>query len=174
VEIKGIAREPGARAKVAVFTSDEAIDPIGACIGQRGSRINTIITELGGEKIDVIQYNEDAATYLKHALSPAKVESVELNDETKEAVVNVPADQYSLAIGRGGVNVRLAANLTGWTIKVVEKGGEEKAVSSEDTEVTEKTENTDTENTEEKESTDPSAPSAEAEVAQDKEGKSEE
>lgn len=132
VEIKGIARDPGHRSKVAVFTADEGIDPIGACIGQRGSRINTIITELGGEKIDVIQYNEDPATYLKHALSPAKVESVELNNETKEAIVNVGSDQFSLAIGRGGVNVRLAATLTGWTIKVVEKGAEDKVVSSED------------------------------------------
>lgn len=132
VVIKGIARDPGHRSKVAVFTDDETIDPIGACIGQRGSRINTIIEELGGEKIDIIQFNEDAKSYIKHSLSPAKVDSVELNEETKEAIVNVASDQFSLAIGRGGQNVRLAANLTGWTIKVVEKGAEEKVVSSED------------------------------------------
>ncbi len=129
VVIKGIARDPGARSKVAVATDDESIDPIGACVGQRGSRITTIIDELGGEKIDVILYNENAEGYIKAALSPAKVVSVELNDETKEAVVMVEADQFSLAIGRGGQNVRLAAELTGWKIKVVEKDGTQVAVS---------------------------------------------
>lgn len=129
VVIKGIARDPGARSKVAVATDDESIDPIGACVGQRGSRITTIIDELGGEKIDVILYNENAEGYIKAALSPAKVSSVELNDETKEAVVTVEADQFSLAIGRGGQNVRLAAELTGWKIKVVEKDGTQVAVS---------------------------------------------
>ncbi|HBU07060.1 MAG TPA: transcription termination/antitermination protein NusA [Candidatus Magasanikbacteria bacterium] len=132
VQIKGIAREAGHRSKVAVFTADESIDPIGACIGQRGSRINTIIEELGGEKIDIIQYSENVESYIKQALSPAKVDSVELNEDTKEAVVNVVSDQFSLAIGRGGQNVRLAANLSGWTIKVVEKGAEDKVVSSDD------------------------------------------
>lgn len=129
VVIKGIARDPGARSKVAVATDDESIDPIGACVGQRGSRITTIIDELGGEKIDVILYNENAEGYIKAALSPAKVVSVELNDEAKEAVVMVEADQFSLAIGRGGQNVRLAAELTGWKIKVVEKDGTQVAVS---------------------------------------------
>ena len=131
VEIKGIARDAGNRSKVAVFTADENIDPIGSCIGQRGSRITTIIEELGGEKIDVIQYNDNAEQYIKHALSPAKVAGVELNGDTKEAVVYVVPDQFSLAIGREGQNVRLAAELTGWKIKVVEQGGE-KIVSSDE------------------------------------------
>jgi len=131
VLIKGIARDPGNRSKVSVFTDDESIDPIGACIGQRGSRITTIIDELGGEKIDVIQYSDDAVQYIKHALSPAKVDEVELNDAEKEATAKVATDQFSLAIGRGGQNVRLAADLTGWKIKVVDLGGGEE-VSSED------------------------------------------
>lgn len=131
VVIKGIARDPGSRSKVAVFTADESIDPIGSCVGQRGSRITTIIDELGGEKIDVILYNENAETYIKAALSPAKVASVELAEAEKEAMVMVEADQFSLAIGRGGQNVRLAAELTGWKIKVVEKDGTQVA-SSED------------------------------------------
>ena len=131
IEIKGIARDPGYRSKVAVHTDDETIDPIGSCIGQRGSRITTIIDELGGEKIDIIQYSDDAVSYIKNALSPAKIDSVELNEEEKEAVVKVVEDQFSLAIGRGGQNVRLAAELTGWKINVVQKDGEV-VVSSED------------------------------------------
>jgi len=119
VVIKGIARDPSHRAKVAVFTDDETIDPIGTCIGQRGSRINTIIAELGGEKIDVIHFNDNAETYIKNSLSPAKVQSVKLNEDAKEADVYVAADQYSLAIGRGGQNVRLASDLTGWKLNVV-------------------------------------------------------
>jgi len=119
VVVKGIARDAGYRAKVAVHTDDEAIDPIGACIGQRGSRITTIIEELGGEKVDVIQYKEDAESYIKEALSPAKVENVELNEEEKEAVVHVEDDQFSLAIGKNGQNVRLASELTGWKIDVI-------------------------------------------------------
>jgi N utilization substance protein A len=134
--IKDIARDPGNRSKVAVFTSDESIDPIGACIGQRGSRITTVIEELGGEKIDIIQWSDNPHEYLKHALSPAKVLKVELNDETKEAIAKVGPDQFSLAIGRSGQNVRLAAALTGWKIKVVQEGEEEKIVSSEDDETT--------------------------------------
>lgn len=132
VVIKGIARDAGFRSKVAVATDDESIDPIGACIGQRGSRINTVIEELGGEKIDIIQYSDKTEEYIKQALSPAKVDSVELNKKTQAAVANVSSDQFSLAIGRGGTNVRLAAQLTGWKINVVEKGNEEKVVSSED------------------------------------------
>ena len=131
VMIKGIARDAGNRSKVAVFTEDESIDPIGSCIGQRGSRITTIIEELGGEKIDVIQYSNNAVDYIKHSLSPAKVSSVELNEEEKEAIAMVDSDQFSLAIGRGGQNVRLAADLTGWKIKVQDLGGE-KEISSED------------------------------------------
>ncbi|PIR75988.1 MAG: transcription termination/antitermination protein NusA [Candidatus Magasanikbacteria bacterium CG10_big_fil_rev_8_21_14_0_10_42_10] len=134
VEIKGIARDPGSRSKVAVFTTDDSIDPIGACIGQRGSRITTIIDELGGEKIDVIMWSDDPVDFIKQALSPAKVGHVELNEQTKEAVVSVGEDQFSLAIGRGGQNVRLAAELTGWKITVAEEGNADTVVSSEDDE----------------------------------------
>ena len=132
VEIKAIARDPGNRSKVAVSTDEDSIDPIGSCIGQRGSRITTIIDGLGGEKIDVIQFSDNAVEFIKNALSPAKVANVELNEESKEATAHVEADQFSLAIGRGGQNVRLAAGLTGWTINVVEEGGDGEAVSSED------------------------------------------
>ncbi|MBU2542610.1 transcription termination factor NusA [Patescibacteria group bacterium] len=133
VEIKGIARDSGFRSKVSVYTSDDTIDPIGSCIGQRGSRITTIIDELGGEKIDIIQYSDKAEDYIKNALSPAKISKVELNEDEKEAVVKVVEDQFSLAIGRGGQNVRLASDLTGWKISVVQEGGVE--TNTEDTEV---------------------------------------
>ncbi|PLX26494.1 transcription termination/antitermination protein NusA, partial [Candidatus Parcubacteria bacterium] len=125
--------------KVAVSTDDDSIDPIGSCIGQRGSRITTIIDELGGEKVDIIQYSENAEEYIKQSLSPAKVDHVELNEEEKEATANVAADQFSLAIGRGGQNVRLAADLTGWKIKVVDLGGEQEVSSEDDEAVIENT-----------------------------------
>ena len=131
IEVKGIARETGFRSKVAVFTADESIDPIGSCIGQRGSRINTIIEELGGEKIDIIQYSEDAREYISHALSPAKVLGVKLDEANKTAEVSVATDQFSLAIGRNGQNVRLAVQLTGWKINVVEEGGKQEVSSEE-------------------------------------------
>jgi N utilization substance protein A len=124
VEIKNIAREPGSRTKVAVSSNDEAVDPIGSCIGQRGTRIQTIIREIGGEKIDVILWDEDSATYNQAALSPAKISNVELRDVDHLAVAYVKPDQLSLAIGKGGQNVRLAAKLTGWKITIVEEGGE--------------------------------------------------
>lgn len=120
VQIKGVARDAGYRSKVAVFTEDEAIDPVGACIGQRGSRINTIIEELGGEKIDIIDYSADPVSYISKALSPAKVSGVELNEADKTANVSVTSDQFSLAIGRSGQNVRLASELTGWKINLVD------------------------------------------------------
>ncbi len=122
VQIKGIAREAGARTKVAVWTDDENIDPIGSCIGQRGSRVQTIINELRGEKIDIIQYAEDPAEYIGNALSPAKVTAIKINADLPGALVTVPEDQLSLAIGRGGQNVRLAARLTGWKIDIVSAG----------------------------------------------------
>ncbi len=124
IEIKGIARDAGFRTKIAVSTNDESIDPIGSCIGQRGSRITTIITELGGEKIDVIQYSDDSVRYISQALSPAKVIGVTLDDATKTATVEVAPEQFSIAIGRSGQNVRLASELTGWKINVVQQGGE--------------------------------------------------
>jgi N utilization substance protein A len=118
VEIKGIAREAGSRSKVAVFTSDNNIDPIGACIGQRGTRIQTVIAALGGEKLDIIEWSEKPAEFISHSLSPAKIKEVVLNDGERLAVVHVGDDQLSLAIGKGGQNVRLAARLTGWKINV--------------------------------------------------------
>ncbi len=123
VEIKGIAREAGSRSKVAVTTSENTIDPIGACIGQRGSRIQTIIAELGGEKIDIVEWSESPETFITNALSPAKVTSLELKKEDMSAFAKVKDDQLSLAIGKGGQNVRLAARLTGWKINI---SGEEK------------------------------------------------
>lgn len=123
VEIKNIAREAGSRAKVAVTANDDAIDPIGSCIGQRGTRIQTIIRELGGEKVDVIQWSANESEYISAALSPAKVKRVDLNQGSHLAIVNVPADQLSLAIGKGGQNVRLAAKLTGWKITIAEESG---------------------------------------------------
>ncbi len=123
VEIKMIAREPGSRAKVAVATTDDAVDPIGSCIGQRGTRIQTIIRELGGEKVDVIQWSDDPAEFIRASLSPAKVVEVKLRDNERLALVTVPADQLSLAIGKGGQNVRLAARLTNWKITIREEGG---------------------------------------------------
>lgn len=127
VKIMGVAREPGSRAKVAVHAESNTIDPIGACIGQRGSRIQTIISALGGEKIDLIEWSEDAKLFITHALSPAKVQEITLNDEEHTAYVTVAEDQLSLAIGRGGQNVRLAAHLTGWRITINGGAKEEKA-----------------------------------------------
>jgi len=123
VEIKEIAREPGSRTKVAVTTNDEAIDPIGSCIGQRGTRIQTIIRELGGEKADVILWSDKTDEFIQAALSPAKVLGVKLNEDEHLAVVSVLPDQLSLAIGKGGQNVRLAAKLAGWKITIIEQGG---------------------------------------------------
>lgn len=119
VEIKAIAREAGARSKVAVMSADTSIDPIGSCIGQRGTRIQTVTSELGGEKIDIIAWHEDPQIFIANALSPAKVQHVEAHIELKNAAVHVAPDQLSLAIGRGGQNVRLAARLTGWNITIV-------------------------------------------------------
>ncbi len=123
VKIEAIAREPGSRSKVAVSCEDDGIDPIGACIGQRGARIQTIIAELGGEKVDIIEWDDDPGVFVMNSLAPAKVDSVDLDDESKVATVTVDGDQLSLAIGKGGQNVRLAARLTDWRINVAEVGG---------------------------------------------------
>ncbi len=118
VKIKNIARDPGNRAKVAVYTEKQNVDAIGACVGNRGTRINTICNELNGEKIDLVEYSDDPLEYIARALAPAKVLSVETNDSLNMSQVIVPDDKLSLAIGRGGQNVRLAARLTGWKIDV--------------------------------------------------------
>ncbi len=125
VEIKVIAREAGSRSKVAVWTKEESIDPIGACIGQRGIRIQTIINEIGGEKIDIIEYSEDSEKFIINSLSPAKVASLKLNKKDNSALVKVKKGQLSLAIGRDGQNVRLAAKLSGWRIDVQEQTEED-------------------------------------------------
>lgn len=118
VEIKSISREAGSRTKMAVFTNDENVDPVGACVGARGTRVQSIVDELFGEKIDIINWSEDPEKLISSALSPAKVEQVMINEEEKSATVVVPDYQLSLAIGKEGQNVRLAAKLCGWKIDI--------------------------------------------------------
>ena len=137
IEIKSLAREAGSRSKVAIATNDENIDPIGSCVGQRGTRIQTIIGELNNEKVDIILWDDDPVRFIGNALSPAKILSVKLDEENRVALVNVLEDQLSLAIGKGGQNVRLASKLTGWKIDIISDGGSK--VSLEDGEVAVKT-----------------------------------
>ena len=119
VEIMGVARDPGYRAKLAVRTSNENVDPVGACVGQRGSRVKAIVNELSGEKIDIVRWNEDIRQYVAQALAPAKLESIEVDPVLPNTVhVVAAADQYSLAIGKRGQNVRLTTKLTGWHVEV--------------------------------------------------------
>lgn len=118
VEVMGIAREAGGRTKIAVRSRDEKVDPVGACVGQRGMRVQAVVNELHGEKIDIIKWSDDPAEYIAHALSPSRVSEVEVNEEEKTARVIVPDNQLSLAIGRAGQNARLAAKLTGWRIDI--------------------------------------------------------
>jgi N utilization substance protein A len=129
VEIKAVAREAGSRSKIAVISNQDGIDPIGSCVGQKGSRVQTVMAELGGEKIDIIEFSDDQVKFIANALSPAKILNVQLNDQAKEAKVGVLEDQLSLAIGKAGQNVRLAARLTGWKIDIngEKLGGEESA-----------------------------------------------
>lgn len=132
VEIKGIAREAGSRTKIAVYTEDENIDPVGACVGTRGSRVQAVVDELRGEKIDIIAWSEDPVDLISNVLSPAKVEGVIINEEENIATAIVPDYQLSLAIGKEGQNVRLAAKVSGWKIDIkshtqyygTEEGGE--------------------------------------------------
>jgi len=139
VEIKNIAREPGSRTKIAVYSKEEGVDPVGSAVGQRGTRVMAVTNELGNEKIDIIEWSEKPEEYITHSLSPAKVVSVEILSQ-KEARVLVPDDQLSLAIGKGGQNVRLAARLTGWKIDVrsqarpeeVQDGGIAEIITKED------------------------------------------
>lgn len=118
IEIKSISRDPGNRSKVAVYSPDENIDPVGSCVGQKGVRIQNVINELNGEKIDVIEWNEDPSIYISSALLPAKILAVDIKEEEKFAQVIVPDDQLSLAIGKAGQNARLAARLTNWKIDI--------------------------------------------------------
>src|SRR5256885_611601 len=118
VEIRGVAREPGYRSKIAVESHAQGVDPVGACVGPRGSRVRIVVSELRGEKIDIIPWNTEPARFVAKALSPARVREVYLDDDGKEATVIVPDDQLSLAIGKEGQNARLAARLTGWRVDI--------------------------------------------------------
>jgi transcription termination/antitermination protein NusA len=146
VEVRSLAREAGSRSKIAVHSQEEGVDPVGSCVGQKGVRVSTVIGELGGEKIDIIEWDEDPARFIANALSPARVLDIEINEESREARALVAEDQLSLAIGKGGQNVRLAAKLTGWRIDVRSHGGDstafsddgEGAISNEDEEIEDK------------------------------------
>ena len=118
VEIKSVAREAGSRTKIAVHSNDEHVDPVGSCVGQKGIRVTTVMSEINGEKIDIIPWSSDIAEYISNSLSPANVISIKVADEEHKATVEVNANQLSLAIGKGGQNVRLAAKLTGWRIDI--------------------------------------------------------
>ena len=118
IEIKSVSRDAGNRSKVAVYSPDPNIDPVGSCVGQRGIRIQNIINELNGEKIDVIEWNEDPSIFISSALLPAKIMAIDLKEEERFAQVIVPDDQLSLAIGKAGQNARLAARLTNWKIDI--------------------------------------------------------
>lgn len=137
VEVKNIAREAGSRSKIAVMANQEGIDPVGSCVGQRGVRVETVISELGGEKIDIIEWSEDPKVFIANSLSPAKVLDVELKEGQKEAKVIVDEDQLSLAIGKSGQNVRLAAKLTGWKLDIHSREGDSRAKVDENGEVEE-------------------------------------
>jgi N utilization substance protein A len=140
VEIKSIAREAGSRSKIAVFSNDEHIDPVGSCVGQKGTRVNTITSELSNEKIDIIPWSTDPKEYVSNAISPAKVLTIEVDEKEHKAVIEVAEDQLSLAIGKGGQNVRLAAKLTGWRIDIKGKGGEVASTDGEKVEIAEEAE----------------------------------
>jgi transcription termination/antitermination protein NusA len=124
IEVKSVARDPGSRAKIAVISKDSSIDPVGACVGMRGSRVQAVVQELQGEKIDIIPWNPDAATFIVNALQPAEVSKVVLDEDAERIEVVVPDDQLSLAIGRRGQNVRLASQLTGWAIDIMTEAEE--------------------------------------------------
>lgn len=136
VIFKAIAREAGSRSKVAVASSDPHVDPVGSLVGQRGVRVSTVTSELGGEKLDIIEWSEDPKAFIEEALSPARTLSVVLDEEQHQATVTVAEDQQSLAIGRGGQNVRLAAKLTGWRIDIQSVGGEKASEASKPAEET--------------------------------------
>lgn len=126
IEVINVSREPGKRAKIAVRTKDKDIDPVGACVGMRGARVQSVVQELRGEKIDIIPYSDDAVQYVSSALSPAKVSRVIMDEANHAMEVIVPDDQLSLAIGKNGQNVRLAVKLTGWKIDVKSESAEAK------------------------------------------------
>ncbi|MEK7604351.1 MAG: transcription termination factor NusA [Patescibacteria group bacterium] len=130
IEVKALAREPGSRTKIALASLDPHVDPVGSLVGQRGVRVSTVMSELGGERIDIIEWNDNAEEFVKEALSPATPLSVVLDEAEHRATVTVAEDEQSLAIGRGGQNVRLAAKLTGWNIDIVSAGGSTVSVAT--------------------------------------------
>jgi N utilization substance protein A len=125
IEVKALAREPGSRTKIALQSLDSHVDPVGSLVGQRGVRVSTVMSELGGERIDIIEWSDDQRELVKEALSPATPLEVELDEINHRAMVTVTEDEQSLAIGRGGQNVRLAAKLTGWNIDIVSAAGDD-------------------------------------------------
>lgn len=128
VVVNAVAREAGSRTKIAVSSTQDGLDPVGSCVGQRGARVQAVLAEVGDEKIDIVLFNDDPKRFITNALSPARIESVELDEERRRAAVIVPPDQLSLAIGKGGQNVRLASRLVGWDIDIVretEEGDED-------------------------------------------------
>ncbi len=133
VEIKSIAREAGSRSKIAVHSNDEHVDPVGSCVGQKGIRVTTVMSELAGEKIDIIPWSEDPAVFVSNSLSPARALDIKVDEKEHKATIEVADDQLSLAIGKGGQNVRLAAKLTGWRIDIKGIKGEQ-VVSSDEAE----------------------------------------
>lgn len=141
VQIKSIAREAGSRSKVAVYSEDENVDPVGSCVGQKGSRIDRIVAELGNEKIDVIPWSADPVELIANSLRPAKVLMVQINESEKAAKVVVPDFQLSLAIGREGQNARLAAKLTGWKIDIKSQTQIEQTLFDEHSDTDSNTEN---------------------------------
>ncbi len=143
VEIKSVAREAGDRSKISVYAADEEIDPVGSCVGQRGQRVQTVVDELKGEKIDIVEYSDDPVIYVSNALSPSKVTKVIVDEENKATTVIVPDNQLSLAIGKRGQNARLAAKLTGWKIDIKSESDAKELgiVSDEDLQVIETNDN---------------------------------
>jgi N utilization substance protein A len=133
VEIKSVAREPGARSKIAVHSNDEHVDPVGACVGQRGTRVTAVMNELNGEKIDIIPWDEDPKEFVSNAIAPAQALNIEIIEDEHRAVVEVAEDQLSLAIGKGGQNVRLAAKLTGWRIDIKGQASDESVAEADTT-----------------------------------------
>jgi N utilization substance protein A len=142
IEVKAVARDPGSRAKIGVISYDNSIDPVGACVGMRGSRVQAVVNELQGEKIDIIPFNEDAATFIVNALQPAEVTKVVMDEDAQRIEVVVPDEQLSQAIGRRGQNVRLASQLTGWDIDIMTEAEESERRQQEFKERTEMFQNT--------------------------------
>ena len=139
IEIKSVSRDPGYRSKVAVYSKNENIDPVGSCVGQKGVRIQNIINELNGEKIDVIEWSEEPSIYIAASLLPASVLAVDVKEEEKFAQVIVPDDQLSLAIGKSGQNARLAARLTNWKIDIKSESQIRELISKSEMQETEET-----------------------------------